>query len=163
VSKTRVYVPSTLTRLRETVVSGGLGPLPVIGHAVTEALQTAYPEGGDEEWEYAAMTAAAQDSLGLLREDDIQARVVVVVDADTVLPLEPAEHTLVELGEVVTVRAIAAVHVDDEVAAPDVTAARLAWSRAGAGDPDAAEAVDRCLDHELGWFAAQEIGSLIEA
>jgi hypothetical protein len=85
----------------------------------------------------------------------------VVIDADTVLPLEPAEHTLVELGEVVTFRAVASVHVDDEEAEGDVAAARGVWSRAGAGDPDAVAVLERCLDHELGWFAAQEIGSLI--
>jgi hypothetical protein len=161
-STTRVYVPSTLTRLRDLLVSGGVGPVPVLGHAVTDAVVAADAGAGEEDWEYAAMTAAAQDSLGLLTEDDPQRRVVVVVDAESARAVQPAEHSLVELDEVVPVRAIAAVHVDDETAATDVTAARAVWGDAENGDPVAVAAVERCLDHELGWFAAQEIAVLLE-
>ncbi len=161
-SKTRVYVPSTLTRLQEMVVAGGIGPLPVLGHAVTEALRSAYADGDEEDWEYAAMTAAAQDSLGLLTEDDPQRRVVVVIDTETPLSVEQAEHSLVELDEVVPIRAVAAVHLDDEDATADVAAARAAWGDAKNGDPAASAVVERCLDHELGWFAAQELGELLE-
>ncbi|HET6627768.1 MAG TPA: hypothetical protein VFG63_15360 [Nocardioidaceae bacterium] len=158
----RVYVPITLSRLQEVVVSGGVGPLPVLAHAVTGSLKEEYAEGAEEEWEYAAMTAAAQDSLGLLTEDDPPRRVVIAVDVASVVPVDRAEPSLVELDEVVPVRAIAAVHVDAADAGEDVAAAREAWAAAEAGDPDAAEVVDRCLDHELGWFATQEIGELLE-
>lgn len=161
-SKTRAYVPSTLTRLRDVVASGGIGPLPVLAHAVTEALRTEYPDGGEEDWEYAAMSAAAQDSLGLLTEDDPPRRVVIAVDVESVVPVDPGDPTLVELREVAPARTIAAVHVDSEDAEDEMVAGRAAWVDAQSGDAAATAMVERCLDHELGWFAAQEIGELLE-
>jgi hypothetical protein len=55
------------------------------------------------------------------------------------------------------------VHVDAADAATAVSDARDALAAATA-DPafDAAEAVERCLDHEPGWFAVQEIDALLE-
>ena len=44
----RVYVPSSLSLLRDVVVSGGVGPVPILAHAVTDALREAYAEGGEE-------------------------------------------------------------------------------------------------------------------
>ncbi len=60
-------------------------------------------------------------------------------------------------------RLVAAVHVDAPDAEEAVAAARAAWAAADAGDADAARVVERCLDHELGWFAAQEVNDLIES
>jgi hypothetical protein len=157
----RVYVPSSLRHLREAVVSGGLGPAPILAHAVTERLRAAYDDAGDEEWEYAALTAAAQDSVALLGDDVAPRRVVVVADVATAVPVTGAEDSLVEVDEVVALRQLAAVHVDSEDAADDVAAAATAWPRAAEGDPTALAVVDRCLDHELGWYATQEIGSLV--
>lgn len=159
---TRVYVPSSTRALRDLLVSGGVGPVPVLAHAVTEGLRTALPEAGEEEWEYAALTAAAQDSLGLIEEDDRQRRVVVVAEAESVMPVAEGEPTVVEIAEVVPLRQIVAVHVDSKHAEEDVAAAREAWAAAQEGDQTAVEVLDRCLDHELGWFATQEIGDLVE-
>jgi hypothetical protein len=160
---TRVYVPSSLGLLRELLVSGGVGPVPVLAHAVTESLRSALPDADEEEWEYAALTAAAQDSLALTGEDEEEGRrrVVVVAEADSVVPVAGAEDGLVELDEVVPLRKVVAVHVDSEEAGDDVAAARAAWPAAQGGDADALAVVDRCLDHELGWFATQEIGDLL--
>jgi hypothetical protein len=158
-AKRRVYVPSTLTLLREAFVSGGVGPQPVLGHAVTEAVRTELPGSSEEEWEYVALVAAAQDAVGLLGEGDAQRRVVIAVDAPSV---RSTDHpTRVELDEVVPVTSIAAVLVDDEAAADDVAMARKAWSDAVAGDAEAEAVLERCLDRELGWYAAQEVGDLL--
>lgn len=157
----RIYVPSSLRHLHEAVVSGGLGPAPMLAHAVTDRLRAAYDDTGDEEWEYAALTAAAQDSLALLDDDVASRRVVVVAEVATAVPVTGAEETLVEVDEVVPLRQVAAVHVDSEEAVDDVAAAATAWPRAAEGDPAALAIVDRCLDHELGWYATQEIGSLV--
>jgi len=165
VSKTRAYLPSTLTRLRDVVVSGGIGPPPVLAHAVTDALRKAYPDGGEEDWEYAALTAAAQHSLGLLTQHDPPLRVVITVDVDSVVPVSPDSPllpTLVELGEVAPARSIASVHVDSDDARDHIAAGRAAWVAAENGDEAASAVVDRCLEHELGWFASQEIGDLLE-
>jgi hypothetical protein len=157
---TRVYVPSSIALLREALVSGGVGPAPLHAHAVTEALRKALPDSGEEEWEYAALTAAAQDSLAVLTEDDAPRRVVVVAEAETVVPDD--DSTLVEVLDVLPLRLVVAVHVDSEDAAADVAAAREAWSAAEAGDANAMVTVERCMDHELGWYATQEAVDLVE-
>lgn len=160
-SGTRVYVATSWRGLRGLVTADGLGPAPFFGHAVTDALRAAYPEGGEEEWEYAATAAAARTCVGLLDDEDPPRRVVVAVDADTVTPARDDDPTLVEVGEVVPFRRVAAVLVDTDDAAGDVAAARRAWPAATAGDPDAEAVLDRCLDHELAWYAVQEVGDLL--
>lgn len=160
---TRAYVPSTLGRLRDVVASGGIGPVPVLAHAVTDALREVYADGGEEEWEYAAMVSAAQDSLALIGAGDRPRRVVIAVDAKLAVPVTgSADVSLVELQDVVPGRNIAAVHVDSADAEADVADAVEVWARSAEGDPEATRTVARCLDHELGWFAAQEIGDLLD-
>ena len=162
-SGTRVYVPGTLTLLRDIVLADGIGPAPFTAHAVTAELRRAYPDGGDEEWEYAASSAAAESALALLVEGDPARRVVVAVDVGSVVPVEGDDPTLVTVDEVAPFRRIAAVLVDDEEAAADVSAAVAAREAAERGDPEAAALVERCLDHELGWYATQEIAGLAGA
>jgi len=160
-SGTRVFVATSWSGLRGFVVSDGIGPAPFFAHAVTDELRAAYPEGSEEEWEYAALTAAARTSLGLIGEDDPTRRVVVAVDAETVLPAEDVDPTVVEVGEVVPYRRIAAVLVDPADAQALVAEAAAQWVAAEAGDADAEQVVDRCLDLDLAWYATQEIGDLL--
>ncbi|CAN5166365.1 hypothetical protein BH18ACT9_BH18ACT9_06840 [soil metagenome] len=160
-SLTRVYLPSTWPGLRDLVLSDGLGPPPLWAHAVTPGLRQDYPEGGEEEWEYAALSAAARSSLTLITQDDLPRRVVIAMDAETVLPGETADPTVVQVDEAVPFRHVAAVLVDSADAQADVSAARQAWPAADRGDPQAAALVDRCLSRELGWFATQEISTLL--
>ena len=159
---TRVYVPSSIDRLHDLVIAGGLGPVPILAHAVTDSLRSSMDDAGEEDWEYAALTAAALDSIGLIGDEESPRRVVVVAEADSVVPVTGGEVSRVEIAEVVPLREVVAVHVDSEDAAADVSAAREAWSAAGEGDEAAAAALEQCLDHELGWFATQEIGDLFE-
>jgi len=156
----RVYVPSTLGRLRGVVTSDGVGPAPFVAHAVTDELRAAYEDGGDEEWEYAAATAAAQSAVGLLHDEEPARRVVLAVDVPGVRPAELDDPTVVVVDEVVPYRRIAAVLADGPEAEPDVAAARDALA---AGSEDAETLLDRCLDHELAWWATQEIGDLLDA
>ena len=79
---TRVYVPATLDALARFVAEGGIGPTPVHAHAVTAWLRAAWPEADEEEWEYAALMAAADASLALLTEEDPPRRVVLVAEVD---------------------------------------------------------------------------------
>ncbi|MGH8965079.1 MAG: DUF6912 family protein [Actinomycetes bacterium] len=159
---TRVYVSTSLTGLAVVMASGGIGPVPFVAHAETDRLKAEYADVGEEEWEYAAMSAAAKGAIGMLTEDDPPRRVVLALDAATVAPVDGAEPSLVEVQEVVKTTDIAAVHVDSVDAEDDVRAAAGAWADAEAGDETAQEAVDRALDRELGWFAAQEIGDLLD-
>lgn len=70
------------------------------------------------------------------------------------------------LGEVrltgaVPMAGVAAVHADADDARADVAAAADALGAADAGDDDARFVVDGAEDHELLWFAAQEIPGLL--
>jgi hypothetical protein len=164
-SSTRVYVPTSMAGLRALVTADGIGPAPFVAHAVTDELRAAYADGGEEEWEYAAAAAASRASLALIGEDDQPRRVVVAVDVGTVLPAEgpqaEADPTIVTVDEVVPFRRIGSVLVDLPEAEADVRAAAAAWLAAEGGDEAADQLVERALDHELAWFAAQEIGDLL--
>jgi hypothetical protein len=156
----RVYVPTTMTGLRDVVQSDGVGPAPFLAHAVTDALRAELGDGGEEEWEYAAASAAALASVGLIHEAEPARRVVLAVDVPGARRVDVEDPTTVEVEEVVPFRWIAAVLADSVEAEAAVAAARTAEVE---GSPDAAELLERCLDHELGWWATQEIGHLLEA
>lgn len=158
---TRVYVPSSWAGLRDLVAADGIGPAPFLAHAVTGALRSGYADGNDEEWEYAASAAASRSSLSLIR-DDVARRVVVAADVETVSVVEVEDPTVVEVGEVVPFRRIAAVLVDLADAEADVRAAADRYADAVEGDAGAEELVEAALDHELAWYAPQEIGDLLE-
>ena len=158
-SGVRVYVPSSLRRLHQVVTAAGIGPAPVLAHAVTDAVREAYPDGGEEEWEYAAASAAAQSSVGLLAEDEPARRVVIAVDVPRVGPADSDDPTVVQVDEAVPYRRIAAVLADAAEAQADVASARAAVA---ARTRDVEDLLERCLDHELGWWAVQEIGALLD-
>ena len=159
---TRVYVPTSAALLRQVVTSDGVGPAPFVAHAVTDRLRTAWADASDEEWEYAASATGAQASLGLLTEADAPRRLVLALDVATVTPVDGDDPTMVEVAQAVPFRRIAAVLADDADAEDAVAAARDAFLAAEQGDDAAERVVERCLDHELGWWATQEIGHLLE-
>ena len=145
-TKVRVYIPSTLALLAHAVSSGGIGPTPLPAHAARTDV-----DADLEELEYDAMTAAAVDSLRLLGPADAPVRVVVAADA--VVSQDRPEDTAVVIAEAVALRDVAAVHVD----APDARDAVAA----AVGAPGDARLAERVLDHELGWYAVQEIPDLL--
>jgi hypothetical protein len=166
----RVYVPLTLPALAEAHRTGELGSGPFVAYAVTPALREWYLSEDIEELEYAALSRAALASLRLLAADPgaVRRRAVVAVDvpdgAASVDPdrgLEPSALGEVTVTVSVPLAKAASVHVDAEDAEPDVTAAADALGAADGGDDDAQFVVDGADDHELLWFATQEIPSLI--
>jgi hypothetical protein len=156
---TRVYVASTPFRLRDALADGVVGPMPLSGHAVTDAVRAELPDASEEEWEYAASSAASLASVGLLRDDEPARRVVLAVDVRRTGEGVDDDPTVVSVDEEITFDRVAAVLVDTADAEPVVTAARDAVS---AGDPEADRRLERCLDHELGWWATQEIHTLLD-
>ncbi|HSK26714.1 MAG TPA: hypothetical protein VK894_07380 [Jiangellales bacterium] len=159
----RVYLPATLPSLAAAHAAGSLPGPGHTGHAVTPALREAYAEGDLEELEYAALRAAARDSLRLLAADPEAPprRVVLAVEvADAVADARLGRSGVRVDGEVPLAR-LAAVHVDDVDAVPTVAAAVEALPAADAGDDDAAFAVDEADGFELLWFAAQEVPDLV--
>lgn len=166
----RVYVPLTLSGLAEAYKTGELETGPFAAYAVTPALREWYLSEDIEELEYAALNRAALASLRLLAMDPgaVRRRVVVAVDvpdrAASVDPdrgLDPAALGEVRVAQDVPLAKAAAVHVDAPDAEADVTAAAAALGGADAGDDDAQFVVDGAEDHELLWFATQEIPNLV--
>ena len=133
----RVYVPATLGDLARFVEEGGIGPTPVHAHAVTAWLRAAWPEADQEEWEYAALMAAADVSIGLLTEDDRPRRVVVVAEVDDLT--EDRESTAVTVDSAIPMRVVQSVHADTV---------------------DIDSPLPETLG-DLGWFGVQEIPDLL--
>ncbi|MFD5015493.1 DUF6912 family protein [Streptomyces chartreusis] len=166
----RVYVPLTLPGLAEAYKTGELGVGPLAAYAVTPALREWYLSDDIEELEYAALNRAALASLRLLAADAEAARrrVVVAVDvadgaavADPDRGLDPSALGEVRIARGVALARAAAVHVDADDAETDVAAAAGALEAADGGDDDAQFVVDGAEDHELLWFATQEIPNLV--
>ena len=134
---TRVYVPASLEALARFTTEGGIGPTPVRAHAVTAWLRAAWPEADQEEWEYAALMAAADDSLALLTEDDRPRRVVLVAEADDLV--EDPESTALSIDSAIPMRVVHAVQADTV----DI-------------NPSMPEQLG-----DLGWFGVQEIPDLL--
>ncbi|MEV5989280.1 hypothetical protein AB0L85_30575 [Streptomyces sp. NPDC052051] len=166
----RVYVPLTLSGLAEAHKTGELGAGPFTAYAVTPALREWYLSDDIEELEYAALSRAALASLRLLAGDEgtPRRRVVVAVDVpdgaaafDPDRGLDPVALGEVRVAGVVSLAKAAAVHVDADDAEADVAAAVQALAAADGGDDDAQFVVDGAEDHELLWFATQEIPNLL--
>jgi hypothetical protein len=162
----RVYLPSTFPRLRALLDAGELGDPPLPGYAVTGELREWYAEGDQEELEYVAMSLAARASVRLLDADPdaVRRRVVVVVEVpDASVQLVPhVDRAAVKVTSAVPLRDVKAVHADDTAAVPDVAVAADAVVEADLGSEDAAFRVEQAEGHELGWYATQEIGALLE-
>ncbi|MEZ0075005.1 DUF6912 family protein [Planotetraspora sp. GP83] len=166
----RVYLPCTLPALAQVAAAGELGPAPLTGYAVTPALIEWYVSGDTEELEYVALTEAARASLRMLvadRADGVEVaarRVVVAADVpDDIVKIGPhlEERARVRLLQPVPLGMLASVHVDDPTAVEDIDAAIAALPAADRGDDDAQFAVDGAEDHELMWYATQEIPDLL--
>ncbi|MGV9454978.1 DUF6912 family protein [Streptomyces sp. NPDC003635] len=166
----RVYVPLTLPGLAEAYKTGELGGGSLLAYAVTPALREWYVSDDIEELEYAALNRAAAASLRLLAADSgaPRRRVVVAVDvpdgaaaADPDRGLDPAALGEVRVAGAVPLAKAASVHVDGGDAEDDVTAAVEALAAADGGDEDAQFVVDETEDHELLWYATQEIANLV--
>ncbi|KJK57658.1 DUF6912 family protein [Saccharothrix sp. ST-888] len=167
----RVYVPTTLNGLAAAHPGGALDQS--AAYAVTPALREWYVSDDLEELEYAALNRAAQGSLRLLAADPQapRRRVVVAVEvADSAVRPFPGDEYQdqaslgrVELVGPVRLAKAAAVHADvaDTEVVEDVTAAAEAIAAADKGDADAQFTVDGAEDHDLLWFATQEIPSLL--
>jgi hypothetical protein len=133
----RVYVPASLESLARFVADGGIGPSPLHGHAVTDWLRESWPEADEEEWEYAALMAAADDAAAALSDEDTPRRVVLVAEVEGVN--QDPESTGVTVDSAIAMRLVQALHADTADVDPS--------SPSDLGD--------------LGWFGVQEIDGLL--
>lgn len=161
----RVYLPATLPLLRRWHAAGELGPAPITAFAVTPALREWYVSADAEELEYAASTDAARAALRLLHRDPTAPRRRAVLAADVpveLVTLQPdLDRAVVRLAEPVPLRLLAAILLDDTAAAGDVRAAAAAVLQADLDDADAQFVLDGAEDHQLCWYAVQELPELL--
>jgi hypothetical protein len=170
-SRVRVYLPATLPALADAGVNGRLpaaqievAPRGSTAYAVTPALREWYREGDLDELEYVALTRAAVASLRLLASRRIaDRRVVLAADvADDALVLDPSlDPAAIAVLSAVYLADVVSAHVDDPEVAHEVRAAADLLDAAESGDGDAQFAIDGLDDHELQWYAVQEIGFLL--
>lgn len=181
--KLRVYVPTTVPMLRELVASRELFPIGGTAFAVTPTLREAYASGDDEELGEVAMGEAARASLRLLAaERDGEPAEAAATDPDTAAPtghpvyrraviaadvtgvkLRPdLDDAVVRLAGPISYAQIASVHVDLAEAEPEVAKAVDVIDAADLGDTDAEFVLGDAEDHQLAWYAAQELPFLLE-
>lgn len=162
----RVYLPATMSVLRELLDTAVLEPAPLRAFAVTPALREWYADSDLEGLEYAALAEAARASLRMIDNDPgaPRRRVVVAADApDQQVATRPElDRAAVEISDPVPLSAVAAVHADTADAEPAVRAAANAVIEADLGSEPAQFVVDEAEGYELAWYATQEIGALIE-
>ncbi|MFM9377394.1 DUF6912 family protein [Gordonia sp. VNK21] len=181
----RVYAPATLAMVEQLLAGGSWRPVSGTAFAVTPALRESYTSGDDEELSEVAMREAARASLRLLAADDPAAatadtaadgaaadgaaanglpvrRVVVVAEVPDAKARPDLDDAVVRLPGEVSLSQVAAVHVDGADAEPAVRAAVAVIDAADLGDEDAELAVGDAEDHDLGWYATQELPFLLE-
>lgn len=168
----RVYVPATLAMLARMVADGSLFPVSGTAFAVTPGLREAYAAGDDEELAEVALREAALASLRLLAPgDDAERsdgpelplrRAVLVADVTGARARPDLDDAVVRLSAPVTVDDVVAVFVDTVAAEPAVHAAVDVIDAADLGDEDAELLVGDAQDHDLAWYAAQELPFLLE-
>jgi hypothetical protein len=154
--------------LKALSTDGELAAVGGTAFALTPALRESYASGGDEELEYAAMLDAARASLRLLNtelEKDPDApvrRAVVSADVDGAELRPDLDYAVVKLAGPVPLKIVAAVHLDTPEAEDAVRAAAAVVDAADLGDPDAEFTMGDAEDHELAWYAPQELPFLLE-
>jgi hypothetical protein len=164
----RVYVPATVAMLRRLEEDGELLPVDNTAFALTPALREYYNAGDAEELEYAAMLEAARASLRLIAAElarDVPAmarRAVVSADVDGATLRPDLDYAAVKLAGPVPFKVVAAVHMDTPEAEAAVRTAVALIDAADLGDPDAEFALGDAEDHELSWYAPQELPFLLE-
>jgi hypothetical protein len=165
----RVYIPATLAMLQQLVAGGSLWPVNGTAFAVTPRLREAYAEGDDDELGEVALRDAALASLRLLAGvGDVSGdnlpprRAVLVADADDVTLRPDLDDAVVRLGGPLATDQIVAAFVDNAAAEPAVTAAIEVVDAADLGDEDAELLVGDAQDHDLAWYAVQELPFLLE-
>jgi hypothetical protein len=166
---TRVYVPATLAMLQRLVAEGEIDAVSGTAFAVTATLREAYTAGDDDELAEVAMAEAARASLRLLAAEDADGtetlgprRVVVAADVDDATPRPDLDDAVVRLDAAVPMSAVASVHVDLGEASSDVERAVAVIDAADLGDEEAEFVLGDAEDHELAWYAAQELPFLLE-
>jgi hypothetical protein len=161
-----VYIPATLAVLQQLVANGSVSPLNGTAFAVTPKLRESYAEGDDDELADVALREAALASLRLLAADLGEAlpprRAVLAAEVEDAKYRPDLDDAVVRLAAPVSLDQVVAAEVDHDGAEPAVAAAIEAIDAADLGDEDADLIVGDAQDHDLAWYATQELPFLLE-
>ena len=161
----RVYIPVTLAILQRLVADGSIHALSGTAFAVTPTLRESYSEGDDDELAEVALREAAMASLRLIAAEDgggPPRRAVLVAEVDGVTPRPDLDDAVVRLSAPVALADAVAAYVDNASAESAVSAAVEVVDAADLGDEDAELTVGDAQDHDLAWYATQELPFLLE-
>jgi hypothetical protein len=169
----QIYIPVTLAMLQQLVADESLRPVNGTAFAVTPRLREAYAEGDDDELGEVALREAALASLRLLAADASgqasaklpprRAVLVAKVEDTADVTLRPdLDDAVVRIGAPVAIDDVVAAYVDNAAAEEDVMAAIAVIDEADLGDEDAELTVGDAQDHDLAWYATQELPFLLE-
>jgi hypothetical protein len=162
----RVYIPATLAMLQRLVADRSLHARSGTAFAVTPTLREAYAEGDDDELADVALRDAALASLRLLAGEGTSAlaprRAVVVAEVEDATARPDLDDAVVRLSGPIAYDDVIAAYVDNADAEPAVLPAIEAVDAADLGDDDAEFIVGDAQDHDLAWYAPQELPFLLE-
>ena len=171
----RVYIPATLAMLQRLVADQSMHALSGTAFAVTPTLRESYAEGDDDELAEVALREAALASLRLLAAEGSDGgsdtegptelplrRVVLVADVERATIRPDLDDAVVRLAGPIGVGDVIAAYVDNATAEAAVRAAIDVVDLADFGDEDAELTVGDAQDHDLAWYATQELPFLLE-
>lgn len=162
----RVYVPATLAMLQQLVADRVLHARSGTAFAVTPALRESYAEGDDDELAEVARQEAALASLRLLAGEGMAGlpprRAVVEAEVEGATPRPDLDDAVVRLAGPIAFEDVIAAYVDNTEAEAAVLPAIDAVDEADLGDEDADFVVGDAQDHDLAWYAPQELPFLLE-
>ncbi|BBY22336.1 DUF6912 family protein [Mycobacterium stomatepiae] len=169
-STVQVYIPATLAMLQRLVADGSLSPVNGTAFAVTPTLREAYAEGDDDELADVALREAALASLRLLAGEEAGGddrsvrprRAVLAAELDDVTFRPDLDDAVVRLAGPVPMDRVVAAYVDNAGAEEAVAKAIEAIDAADLGDEDADLIVGDAQDHDLAWYANQELPFLLD-
>jgi hypothetical protein len=151
---------------QQLVADGVLHARSGTAFAVTPALRESYAEGDDDELAEVALREAALASLRLLSGEGTSAmpprRAVLVAEVDEVTPRPDLDDAVVRLAGPIAYTDVVAAYVDNADAESAVVPAIEAIDAADLGDEDAEFVVGDAQDHDLAWYAVQELPFLLD-
>ncbi|MBF6243687.1 MULTISPECIES: DUF6912 family protein [Nocardia] len=120
-----------------------------------------HADDGDAEPEDVTDPDAAEDA-GSSYSAPVYRRAVIAADVTGTTLRPDLDDAVVRLSGPITYKRIASVHVDLAEAEPQVAKAVDVIDAADLGDPDAEFVLGDAEDHQLAWYAAQELPFLLD-
>ena len=152
--------------LQKLVADGSIHALSGTAFAVTPTLRESYFEGDDDELAEVALREAALASLRLLAAEGDSGlpprRAVLVAEVDGATLRPDLDDAVVRLDGPVGIADVIAAYLDNAAAEPAVLEAIEVIDSADLGDEDAEFTVGDAQDHDLAWYASQELPFLLD-